>query len=231
MARRVPRAAAVAAGTLALLLGPVVVSGVVLDRDGAGDPAPIAATSAAPPAGAPGAEGSSDIPAVPAADRPAPIGVVTPGTLPPSPPVSLAIPAIGVAGDLEQLGVGADGALAPPADARQAGWFAGGVEPGQAGPAVIAGHVDSRNGPAVFYRLGDLVAGDRIAVGRADGSTVTFTVTAVRAYPKARFPTDAVYGPIAGAGLRLITCTGVFDDRSGHYRSNLVVYATLAAPA
>ena len=141
--------------------------------------------------------------------------------------MALAIPAIGVAGPLESLDVDDAGRLAAPADPGLAGWFAGGVEPGQAGPAVIAGHVDSRSGPAVFYRLGDLRPGDVVDVTRADGGVVTFRVDEVVEHPKDEFPTAAVYGPVPGAALRLITCSGPFDRSTGHYRSNLVVYATL----
>ena len=150
------------------------------------------------------------------------------GTLAPSQPVNLTIASIGVATDLERLGVRADGTLAPPDEYGRAGWYADGVEPGRPGPAVIVGHVDSRAGPAVFYRLGELAPGAMVEVGRAAGSTVRFRVTEVGEYAKADLPTAAVYGPSAGAELRLITCSGVFDEASGHYRSNLVVYATLA---
>ncbi|MGH9112937.1 MAG: class F sortase [Acidimicrobiales bacterium] len=162
-----------------------------------------------------------------AAGRPRPVGVQSAESTAPL-PVSLSVPAIGVTTPLEHLDVRDDGTLAPPASYEQAGWFAAGPAPGQRGPAVIAGHVDSRRGAAVFYRLGDLRPGDVADVGREDGTTVRFRVTDVREYPKDRFPTEQVYGPAAGAALRLITCSGVFDEDSGHYRSNLVVYAELA---
>jgi Sortase domain len=233
-ARRLTRIAAVAAGTLALLVAPAVLGDVLADDGGApvsaGGPAagdPPAAPPASPPdAGAPGPPGGSPIP-VPDAPRPAPLGVPT-GGLAPSPPVRLSIPELGVSSVLEHLGVREDGTLAPPVDFARPGWFAEGVEPGQPGPAVIAGHVDSRDGPAVFYRLRELAAGDVVELERADGSTVTFRVTEVATYPKDAFPTEAVYGPVPGAELRLVTCTGTFDDDTGHYVDNLVVFATLA---
>jgi Sortase domain len=233
-ARAITRIAAVAAGTLMLLVTPAVLGGVLADDGGgtvsAGAPVARNPTPArpapAPATGSSGSPGRTRIPAVPAAPRPVPLGVAA-GGLAPSPPVTLSIPALGVSSALERLGVREDGTLAPPADYGQAGWFAGGVEPGQPGPAVIAGHVDSRTGPAVFYRLGELTAGDVVEVERADGSTVTFRVTDVAEHPKDAFPTEAVYGPVPGSELRLVTCTGVFDDDTGHYVSNLVVFATL----
>lgn len=137
------------------------------------------------------------------------------------------IPAIGVGTALEPLDLLADGTLAAPRDFDVAGWFAAGPQPGQPGPAVVAGHVDSRDGPAVFYRLDEVAPGDEILVGREDGTDVRFRVTAVETYPKDEFPTDAVYGPVPGPELRLITCDGPFDRASRQYADNLVVYATL----
>jgi Sortase domain len=143
----------------------------------------------------------------------------------PSPPVRVEIPAIGVSSRLVRLGLAADGTMEVPRDYDLAGWFTGGPMPGQDGPAVIAGHVDSRSGPAVFYRLGDLRRGDTIRVRRADGAWLAFAVTGSARYPKAEFPTEAVFGPVPGPVLRLVTCGGAFDRASGHYLDNLVVTA------
>jgi hypothetical protein len=87
--------------------------------------------------------------------------------LPPSPPVRLEIPAIGVSSPLVRLGLNPDGTMQVPGDFQVAGWFTGGPQPGQLGPAVTAGHVDSRPGPAVFYRLRDnlVVSAVRVADG------------------------------------------------------------------
>ena len=93
------------------------------------------------------------------------------------------------------------------------------------GPAVLAGHVDSTAGPAVFWRLRDLAPGDEVLVDRADGTTARFTVTRVERHPKDAFPTDEVYGPTTGAELRLITCGGEFDRAARSYRDNVVVFA------
>ena len=110
------------------------------------------------------------------------------------------------------------------------GWYAGGTRPGDPGSAVILGHVDSkRDGPAVFYRLRDLRRGDEITITRADGSTVRFAVDRTEQFPKSRFPTDDVYYPTLTPALRLVTCGGSFDATAGHYRSNVIVFATLRA--
>jgi hypothetical protein len=146
-------------------------------------------------------------------------------------PVRLVIPAIGVATPLLRLGLEPDGSMAVPADFDRAGWFAEGPAPGQVGPAVLAGHVDSRTGPAVFYRLRELRPGQAVLVERADGTRLRFVVSEARSYPKAEFPTGAVFGPVGSPELRLITCAGDFDRARGSYRDNLVVFAHLAAGA
>ncbi len=143
-------------------------------------------------------------------------------------PVRLRVPVIEVDSALVRLGVDDAGALVPPSDFARAGWFAGGPAPGETGPAVIAGHVDSSEGPAVFFRLAHLAPGDEVLVDRADGTTARFTVTAVDRYAKAEFPTERVYGPTPRAELRLITCGGEFDPEVGSYRDNVVVSAVLA---
>jgi Sortase domain len=144
------------------------------------------------------------------------------------PPVRIQIPAISVSAAVIRLGLNRDGSMQVPADFGVTGWFAGGPAPGQTGPAVIAGHIDSRTGPAVFFRLRELRAGDRVDVARADGSTVHFAVDSVVRYPKQAFPTEAVFGPAPEPLLRLITCGGSFDRSRGSYRDNVVVTARLA---
>lgn len=139
-------------------------------------------------------------------------------------PTRVRVRAIGVDSTLEPLHLGGNGVLVPPRAFAKAGWYADGTAPGDTGPAVIAGHVDSKTGPAVFYRLRELVAGDRIEVVRG-GAVVRFTVTRTRWYPKNKFPTAEVYGPTPDRQLRLITCGGVFDRTLRSYRDNLVVYA------
>ena len=146
--------------------------------------------------------------------------------LPPSPPVRVEIPAIGVSSSLVRLGLNPDRTMEVPGDFQVAGWFTGAPQPGQLGPAVIAGHVDSRTGPAVFYRLRDLRPGDQIRVVRADRRVVRFKVDSLASYPKQSLPPDAVYGATTTPALRLITCAGSFDRSSRSYRDNLVVSAT-----
>jgi sortase (surface protein transpeptidase) len=143
-------------------------------------------------------------------------------------PVRLIIPAIGVRTRLIRLGLTAAGTLQVPDSTGVAGWYDRSPRPGATGSAIIAGHIDSVAGPAVFFRLGSLRPGDRAYVRRADGTLAAFRVTAVRTYLKARFPTAAVYGPAPAPQLRLITCGGTFDPALGSYLSNVVVYATEA---
>ncbi|MDG4800730.1 class F sortase [Micromonospora sp. WMMD980] len=175
-------------------------------------------TSAVPPQ--PGAS------AAPATERPGSAGP----TLPRSTPVRIAIPRIGVDAEVVPVATDDDGALeVPPLERPEvAGWYRPGPAPGQAGNAVLVGHVDSQRGPAVFFDLGRLRPGDTVRVVRADGRTVAFTVDGVGAYPKDRFPTERVYGGDAAARLRLITCGGRFDPRTGSYPDNIVVFATAA---
>jgi hypothetical protein len=158
-------------------------------------------------------------------DAPVDLGPI----LPPSRPVRLDVPSIGVsAGDLLGLGTEPDGSLEVPKDFTRAGWWTPGPTPGQFGPAVIAGHVDSNRGPAVFYRLGELRPGADVRVTRADGSVARFTVDRVARYAKDEFPTAQVYGNTTNrAELRLITCGGDFDRRTGHYVDNVVAFAHL----
>jgi hypothetical protein len=149
--------------------------------------------------------------------------------LPPSPPVRLEIPAIGVSAPLVRLGLGAGGRMQAPGDFQAAGWFTGAAEPGQLGPAVIAGHVDSRTGPAVFYRLRDLRPGDLVRVVRADQRVVRFVDESLASFPKPALPAGQVYGPTTAPALRLIICAGTFDHRRRSYRDNLLVSAAIAA--
>ncbi|SDO28969.1 class F sortase [Geodermatophilus sp. DSM 45219] len=144
-----------------------------------------------------------------------------------APPVRVRVPAIGVDSELLRLGTDAAGALVPPDDYDLAGWFAAGAVPGDVGPAVVAGHVDSVDGPAVFARLDELAPGDEVLVDREDGTTAVFTVTGLGRHPKSDFPTEAVYGPTPRAELRLVTCGGEFDRSARSYLDNVVVTAVL----
>jgi LPXTG-site transpeptidase (sortase) family protein len=146
-----------------------------------------------------------------------------------SAPVRLEIPKIGVSTALMPLGLNPDHSLEVPplSRAQEAGWYRFGPTPGARGAAVIAGHVDTTRGPAVFYRLGKLRPGDVVRVERKDGRTATFRVDSVEAVPKTAFPTQKVYGRVGYPALRLITCGGSFDRASGHYTNNIIVYGHL----
>jgi sortase (surface protein transpeptidase) len=142
-------------------------------------------------------------------------------------PVSIQIPVIGVDTGVVPVGLGPGRTMEVPA-VDLAGWYEPGPRPGEAGPAVIVGHVDSRRGPAVFFRLGQLHRGDRIVVGRAKGPARSFVVERVERKPKQALPTARIWKDTGQPVLRLITCGGSFDRASGHYRDNVIVYANLS---
>lgn len=144
-------------------------------------------------------------------------------------PVALRIPAIGVDVSLSTLGLNADHTVQVPTDFQQAGWFGLGPSPGQTGSAVILGHVDSYTGPAVFFQIRTLRAGDQVNVSLADGAIAHFQVSAVAMYAKDQFPAQQVYAPHGGSALQLVTCGGTFDTHTRSYLSNIVAYTTLVA--
>jgi sortase (surface protein transpeptidase) len=151
--------------------------------------------------------------------------------LEPSAPRTIDIPAIGVHSKVNPIGLDANGSIAVPqpgARLDQAAWFQNSPTPGQPGPAIIEGHVDSESGPSVFYELGRIRPGERIHVTRADGTRLTFTVDAVRDFLKSKFPTSLVYGAkdLSKPALRLITCSQ-FDTNTHHHVGNAVVFAHL----
>lgn len=150
----------------------------------------------------------------------------TPG---PSLPNSIDIPSIGAKSTLVQLGLDANKSIqVPPVNKpQQAGWYKYSPTPGQVGPAVILGHIDGDHQQGIFWRLQDVKPGAKVSIGRQDGTTVTFTVNKVDQVQKSAFPTNAVYGNTADPELRLITCGGAFDDTTGHYLDNVIVYATM----
>jgi sortase (surface protein transpeptidase) len=140
-------------------------------------------------------------------------------------PVGLRIPALGIDAPLTHLGVAPNRTIEVPADFAVPGWFDQGPRPGQPGPAVILGHVDSKAGPAVFYRLNRLPVGAVVFVDRVDGSTVDFRVRGTQHVAKTAFPTDLVYAPTLEPSLRLVTCGGPFDHTKSSYLDNVIVYA------
>jgi hypothetical protein len=204
---RRPAAIVFAAG-LAVIVGGT--AGLLLTRHSTPALRPVAAGVAALPAPA------GPIVAPPQSAAPAPVAS----------PVSLTIPLIGVRTNLITLGLAQGGAMQVPSSTTVAGWYTGSPRPGSIGSAIIVGHIDSETGPGVFYRLSEMRSGDDVFVKRADGTTAEFRVTSIQTYLKDQFPTGEVYGPTPDAELRLITCGGAFDSATGHYLSNIVVYAT-----
>jgi hypothetical protein len=239
------RAAAVAAAALAIIGAVLLVVALTWHR---GPPRPDAAapTTSAPAPSHPGQPPQSahspdrdpsragDPTTVVGSSGRAPGDSRTRGPLlPHSVPLSIDIPAIGVQSPLLQLGLNPDHTVeVPPLDEpdSEAGWYKYSPTPGELGPSVILGHVDSAHyGPAVFYKLGELRPNDLVEVTRADGSVAVFAVDRVAEYSKARFPTQEVYGNLDHAGLRLITCGGAFDFSARSYRDNVVVFASLVS--
>ncbi len=157
--------------------------------------------------------------------------VEAPASEPEPAPVGIEIPRIGVDSTLTDIDIDASRRLDAPADPGVAGWYVRSPRPGEDGPALIAGHVDSKAGPGVFYRLHELEPGDKISVEREDGSRAEFVVRKLGRWSKDQVPVDEVYRKADGSELRLITCGGEFDRDRGSYRDNVVVFAsTLTSP-
>ncbi|ROO88251.1 sortase family protein [Actinocorallia herbida] len=144
-------------------------------------------------------------------------------------PKRLRIPSAKVDAEIGRVGNTEEGGIAvPPAHrADEASWYDGSVLPGTRGSSIIVGHYDDDKGGAVFYDAHKIRAKDRVYVDRADGTTAVFEVDALEQVHKALFPTRRVYGRVGYAGLRLVTCGGKFDDRRGHFRDNVIIYAHL----
>lgn len=142
-------------------------------------------------------------------------------------PVAMRIPAIGLVAPVIKTGLETDGSLHVPSSPDQTGWYDLGPKPGDVGPAVITGHLDSALGPGILFHLKSVKIGDEVDVVRNDGSTAVFVVNKLAAYPQDNFNTQAVYGSIATAELRIITCAGTYSKTAKHYSEDLVVFATL----
>ena len=228
-----------AAATLALLLVAVLALALGI-RGSDGPPQPVVAAAAArttpsvsaDPGSSVSSPGTQAVPG-PAADKSSTgkkkaskprIGKL----LPASNPVALEIPSIGLRSvNFVDLEVAEDGTLKVPGSADEVGFYTGGPTPGQLGSAVLGAHVDSKEGPGIFYNLGAVKPGDEVYVSRQDRSRLTFVVDKVEVYPKDDFPTEAVYyGDFDQAEIRLVTCGGPFD-RVKHYLNNVVVFGHL----
>ncbi|MFG2643984.1 class F sortase [Streptomyces sp. NPDC048370] len=197
------------------------------------DPPAVAAPAAhatAAGSGAPGEPGQhrDQKPKAPARtkaiEKPAP----PPAPLARSRATGLAIPAITIEAPVVGLSLDRAGQLGSPPieNPRIVGWYAGGPAPGERGTAIVVGHRDTRTGPAIFLNLDSLAPGNTVRVARADGKVAVFTVDKVRTYTKEEFPDGEVYGSTGRPELRLLTCGGPFDAKTG-YTSNIVVFAHL----
>lgn len=188
------------------------------------------ASAGVPPAPSVVSLPAASAPAAPASSASASASTAPP-ELPPSPPKRISIKSIAVDAPFTPLAIGPSGQLdAPPAnDANLAGWFKDGATPGERGTSVVAGHVDTKTGPAVFLLLSTLKAGNTVDITREDGVVATFEVDSVETFSKADFPNERVYADKGTAQLRLITCGGVYDKKKKDYEDNVVVFAHLAS--
>ena len=215
-ARRTLVIAGSIAGAIALGLGAWGLSAI---RGADAAPRPASSQSPAAQATNPLSAGGLQDPIAPTA-VPIPAGTTA---------VRVDIPDIGVSSDLESLAVDGAGQLLPPVDFDKAGWYSDGVVPGGVGPAIIAGHIDSNAGPAVFAHLTSVTNGAKVLVTLSDGRVLTFQVYGSTQSAKATFPTSEVYGNVPRPELRVITCAGSFDRSIGHYTDNLILFAALVS--
>ncbi|SEH00301.1 LPXTG-site transpeptidase (sortase) family protein [Nonomuraea solani] len=165
-------------------------------------------------------------------DVPPPLPQIVPApAMLPSTPVRLVIKRLGINAPIKSVGLAKDGSIeVPPSNnANLAGWYRNMSTPGEAGPAVVLGHKDTRTSPAVFSKLPQLKNGDTIEVQRQDKTTAVFTVGGVEQANKKTFPTERVYGGRENAQLHLITCGGIYNRITGHYTDNVIVYATMTS--
>jgi sortase (surface protein transpeptidase) len=146
-----------------------------------------------------------------------------------APPVRIQIPAISLNSPLMELAVNSTDQPSAPPSYWEPGWYPASPAPGEVGPAIIAGHLDTYTGPAIFWRLSQVQVGDSILISRADGTTITFIVYKVQAVSQQDFPSQEVYGPTPFPELRLLTCAGTWNSAIGKYSQNLVVFARLSS--
>ncbi|MFC5664149.1 class F sortase [Kitasatospora misakiensis] len=229
--------AGMGAAAVGLLLIYNSVDAVPVDESAPGQAAPPAAARPAAPGapGAPRASGSAAPPgaAAQAPAAPAPAASAAPVKAAPplkrSNPTRLRIPQLNVDAPFTELTLSPAGQLnaPPPEDKNLVGWYRDGVTPGERGAAVVAGHVDTTKGPAVFLLLSLMLPGNKVEVQRADGTVAVFSVDAVETFAKNAFPDQKVYGKTPDAQLRLITCGGTYDKKRRDYLDNVVVFAHL----
>lgn len=207
---------------LLVLAGIVVLVVGIRGQNHAPQPSPAAASTQSP----------ASVPAA-ATGTTSPVSAAPRGLLlPKSDPTRLEIAAIGVSSSLLQLGLNRDQSVQVPPLGKdsKAGWYTGSPTPGELGPSLLLGHVDSAEyGAGVFYKLGALHQGDTVDVTRSDSTVAVFRIDRVASFPKDHFPTLEAYGDTDNAQLRLITCGGKFDFSARSYESNIVVFASLVS--
>lgn len=142
-------------------------------------------------------------------------------------PVRIEIPSINVKASIEQVGILENGQMGVPEDTNSVGWFEPGTKPGGRGSSVLAGHVDSKTGPAIFFNLKNLKQGDEIIVTDKNGAALTFVVKKQKSYQRNSAPINEIFQTSSGQNLNLITCSGVFDREEGTHEERLVVFAEL----
>jgi LPXTG-site transpeptidase (sortase) family protein len=168
--------------------------------------------------------GNSIQPAGNYVSNPQPVFAVTTSSVPD--PSLLTIPSLNLNAPFEPLGLNSNHTIEVPKNNMGVGWFVYGAKPGQIGAAVVVGHLDSVWGSAIFANLSKVKPGDKIIITRADGSIVTYRVDSLSKFSQNNFPTHAVYDSVSYSAIRLITCSGTWDKKAGHYSDNLVVFGT-----
>lgn len=144
-------------------------------------------------------------------------------------PTAITIPAIDVKADIIEVGKVENGQMEVPADDETVGWYNLGYKPGEYGNAVLAGHVDNKQGPAIFFYLKELNKGDHIILYNEKGEAFTFEVTQITSYQTDNAPIGEIFGYSDQKQLNLITCTGTFNRETGDHEKRLVVTGKLIA--
>lgn len=141
-------------------------------------------------------------------------------------PMHLTIPAINVNAGIQYVGVTTNGSMGVPSNTVDVGWFKLGPHPGQIGSAVIDGHLNGKNGEnGVFANLYKLKKGDKLYIKDSNGATISFTVRKTHIYNPGY--ADEVFSKNDSVHLNLITCDGMWDEKSKSYSKRLVVFADI----
>jgi LPXTG-site transpeptidase (sortase) family protein len=141
-------------------------------------------------------------------------------------PVRIKIPRIGVDATILSLGLTETGAMDTPKNAEDVAWFNLGVQPGEIGSAVIAGHYGTwKNGSgSVFDNLNTLSKGDSISIEDENGAVISFKVRDIQKYDPAADATEIFSSDDEKAHLNLITCQGLWNKDAKSFSQRLVVF-------